>query len=92
MNEPRTAFECKIGPALRALRKHHKMRRLDLVIATGFWENYISRIELGYAIPSLHSLTSFAQAYETTVSEICTIAETMVEDERKLMEIEVVIA
>lgn len=86
MNQPRTPFESKIGPALRALRKHHKMRRLDLMIATGFWENYISRIELGYAVPSLHSLCTFAQAYGTTVSEICTIAETLVEDERKLQE------
>ena len=53
-----------IGERLRAFREYRALSQVDMEKRTGLFRYYISRVENGRTIPTLETLTRFAQALE----------------------------
>src|SRR5215470_10091928 len=53
-----------IGERLRTLRQQKGFSQGDLERASGLLRCYISRVELGYTVPSLETLERFAAALD----------------------------
>ncbi len=53
-----------IGERLRQLRQQRGMTRADMEQSSGLLRSFITRVELGYSIPTLETLERFAAALE----------------------------
>lgn len=60
----------QFGQRIRGLRKQRGLSQEQLAEITGFHRNYIGMIERGERNPALLNIKIFANAFETSLSEL----------------------
>jgi transcriptional regulator with XRE-family HTH domain len=60
----------RVGPRLRAIRKHRGLSLTELATTTGISKSTLSRLETGHRRPSLELLLPLAQAYRVPLDDL----------------------
>lgn len=64
-----------VGPALRRIRHTIGLSQRQVAEASGIPKERISRYENGHTVPTIYILERYADAFNTTVSDIIATAE-----------------
>jgi transcriptional regulator with XRE-family HTH domain len=59
-----------IGERLRAIRESKNLSQGDIEQRTGMMRSYTSRVENGHTVPSIETLTKYAQALEIPLYQL----------------------
>ena len=65
-----SAFRKRFGKAVKAARDEHGMTQRELSEAADIAEKYLSRVELGIAMPSVYVVSRLAQALGIGVDDL----------------------
>ena len=60
----------KLGKRLRGLRKHRKLRLLDVEVLSGIQDSKISRIERGLENIEFHTIFRLSKALQVRISNV----------------------
>ncbi len=71
-----TDFQIAFGKAVQEIRISREMTQEDLASATGLHRTYVSDLERGVRNTSLNNAKRIAEALDTPLSAIVSIAET----------------
>lgn len=70
-----------VGPALRRIRHTLGISQRIVAERSGIPKERISRYENGWVVPTIQVLERFAEAFDTTVSDLIATAEDEANDE-----------
>lgn len=73
----------QLGQRIREIRKKKKLKQYELATKVNFDANYISRIEIGAASPSLEAIEKIAEALDIEPKELFDVGH--IESKQRLL-------
>ena len=72
-----------LGEALRLVRVYHDCKLGELAVALGMSASYLSEIEKGKKIPSMNTLSKYADFFDTSVSALMFFSEELDKEDKQ---------